>query len=248
MDDIITILILSILAGLATGVGGLIAVVKRPGEKVFGFLMGFTAGVMLTLSFLGLVAEAWEDAGFLATTVFFAIGALLMFTLDVFIPHMRFSVKEGVILNPVLFKTGMLIAIGITLHNIPEGISLGAGYIHLPSFGIVIAVAIALHNIPEGIATALPIYASGASRLSAFKIALFSGLAEPIGAIAAALFLKSFESLVPAALAFAAGVMVFITLDELIPTAHKHGHEHSIALGIIAGMILMFLLLGIFSI
>lgn len=248
MTNLINILILSILAGLATGIGGLIAVVKRPGEKVFGFSMGFTAGVMVTISFLVLVSESWKDVGFLMTTAGFTVGALLMFSLDFFIPHIRFSTKEKGLLDPRLFRTAVLIAIGITLHNIPEGISVGAGYLRLPSLGMVIAIAIALHNIPEGIAIALPIYASGASRLSAFKIALFSGLAEPIGAFGAALFLKSSQSLVPAALAFAAGVMIFITLDELIPTAHKHGHQHFIALGIITGISLMFLLLGIFNI
>jgi len=245
MTDLIKILIFSTLAGLATGIGGLIAIIKKPGEKLFGFLMGFAAGVMITLSFLGLILEAWSNIGFLITAVGFITGALLMFSLDFFLPHIHFSIEETGLLKPGLFKTGVLMAIGITLHNIPEGISIGAGYLHLPSLGIVIAIAIALHNLPEGIATALPIYKSGASRFYAFKIALLSGLVEPIGAIIAALFLKSFKSLIPIALAFAAGVMIFITLDELIPAAHKHGHEHFTALGIITGTTLMFLLLNI---
>jgi len=248
MTYLTDILILAGLAGLATGIGGAIAVIKRPGERIFGFLMGFAAGVMIALSFLGMVAEAWKSTGFLMTTLAFTIGAFLMFSLDILIPHIRFSVKETSLLKPELFTTGILIAIGITLHNIPEGISVGAGYLHSPGFGVLLAIAIALHNIPEGIATALPIYASGASRLSALKITLFSGLMEPVGALVAALFLTSFQSLIPVTLAFAAGVMIFITLDELIPTAHKYGHEHFTALGIITGTIFMFLLLGIFNI
>jgi ZIP family zinc transporter len=145
-------------------------------------------------------------------------------------------------------NSGILIAIGITIHNIPEGIAVGAGYMHTPSFGIFIAIAILLHNIPEGIATALPLCTSGICRWDSFRVAFLSGLAEPLGALAAALFLTSFQSLIPAALAFAGGVMVFITLDELIPAAREHGHHHTTAIGIILGAIFVFLLSGLFKI
>ena len=135
----------------------------------------------------------------------------------------------------------MLLAVGITIHNLPEGIAVGAGYMHAPQFGILIALAIMLHNIPEGIATALPLSNSGMGKWKAVRVALFSGLVEPIGAVVAALFLNTFGALVPAALAFAGGVMMFITLDELIPTAREHGHQHSTAVGIIFGSLFVFL-------
>jgi len=247
-SELINIVILSTLAGLATGLGGLLAVIKRPGKKLFGFLTGFAAGVMIVISFMGLVFEAWKDIGYLKATAGFAAGAIVMFLLDVYIPHIHFSTKETGKVNKKLLKTGILIALGITLHNIPEGISVGAGYIHLPEFGVLIAIAIALHNIPEGIATALPIYMSGASRATAVNIAFFSGMVEPIGALFAGLFLTNYQSSASIALAFAAGVMVFITLDELIPSTIKGSHEHATALGIIAGTISTFLLLGIFHI
>jgi ZIP family zinc transporter len=109
-------------------------------------------------------------------------------------------------------------------------------------------MAILLHNIPEGIATALPLCKSGVSRWNSFKVAFFSGLVEPVGALLAALFLVSFQALIPGALAFAAGVMVFITLDELIPAAREHGHQHYTAMGIISGSIFVFLLSGIFGV
>lgn len=118
----------------------------------------------------------------------------------------------------------------------------------MPSFGLFIAAAILLHNIPEGIATALPLYSSGMAKRDSFLVAFASGLVEPIGALAAALFLKSFAWFVPAALAFAGGVMMFITLDELIPVAREHGHQHYTAVGIVLGSILVFLLSGIFGI
>lgn len=248
MSSLINILILSLLAGLATGIGGLCVIFKRPSAKLFGFLIGFSAGVMLVIALFGLMKEAWENAGFLTAVLGFAVGTLAMFALDVTLPHIHFAIKEKGLLDPKLFTTGMLIALGIALHNFPEGISIGASYLYSPKFGLLIAIAIALHNIPEGIAVALPIYKSGASKLTSFKIALFSGLMEPVGAMVAALFLIKFNFLIPICLAFAAGVMVFITLDELIPLARKYGHEHFTALGIILGLISMFLLSGIFNI
>ncbi|MBN1438677.1 MAG: ZIP family metal transporter [Anaerolineales bacterium] len=293
--------LLSLVAGLGTGLGGLIAILRRPGRRAFGFLMGMTAGVMISLAFMELVAEAWALQGFLTATVGFAAGAFAMFGLDIMLPHMRFGEIEtsapsrdcgdpsgppsgqaaapdsddgspafsvrgrgrgwrrgrhfrprlGVPASeadPGLLKTGALLAIGITVHNIPEGIAVGAGYVHLPAFGVFIALAILLHNIPEGIATALPLCQGGLHRWDALRVSVLSGLAEPVGALAAALFLKSFEVLIPGALAFAGGVMMFITLDELIPAAREYGHQHFVALGIIIGSIFVFLLSGLLGV
>lgn len=245
MNELISILILSTLAGSATAFGGLVVLIRKPGKNLFSFLIGLAAGVMLTLSFVELVAKAWNSVGFFLTTIGFAFGSLFMFFLDFLLPHMRFSIKEEGLLDEKLFKAGMLIVIGVTIHNLPEGIVVGAGFMHLPSFGILIALAIALHNIPEGIATALPLYVSGVSRLKCIKFTFLSGMAEPIGAVIAFLFLQVFHQLIAVSLAFAAGVMVFITIDELIPMAQKEGHAMQTSLGIIFGTITMFLLSGI---
>jgi ZIP family zinc transporter len=244
---------------------------------MFGFLMGVTAGVMICLSFLELVNEAWELAGYWTATIGFTAGAVFMLLIDMLIPHVRFGEEEvrgldqqvqparpiflhhgrrrfgrmrrhSEITDLHLWQSGLLIAIGITIHNIPEGIAVGAGYMHSPKFGLFIAMAILLHNIPEGIAAALPLCSSGVCRWDSFRVALFSGLVEPIGALAAALFLTSFQEMVPGALAFAGGVMVFITLDELIPIAREHGHQHYTAMGIISGSVFVFLLSGIFGV
>jgi ZIP family zinc transporter len=240
----LNIVLLSLLAGLGTGLGGLIAVIRKPGRRSFGFLMGFAAGVMLTLSFVELVAEAWELSGYLVATVGFGLGAFFMLLIDVITPHIRFGEAETDSANSRLLRTGMLMAIGISIHNIPEGTAIGAGYMHQPEFGIFIALAVALHNIPEGIATALPLCKGGVCRRDSFNIAFLSGLVEPIGALATAFLLRSFTHLVPVALAFAGGVMVFLTLDELLPTAREHGHQHFTAIGIILGAIFVFLLSG----
>ena len=278
MNIVINIFLLSLIAGLGTGLGGLLAVIRKPGKRLFGFLMGITAGVMITLSFLELVNEAWELQGFETATIGFGAGAIFMFLIDIMIPHVRFgepevhssiqSMQQPVtsdsrpgrhrfrrsrqieagIIDPGLLRSGILIAIGITIHNLPEGIAVGAGYMHTPQFGFFIAFAIMLHNIPEGIATALPLCKGGVCRWEAFRVAFLSGLAEPIGALVAALFLASFQECVPGALAFAGGVMVFITLDELVPIAREYGHQHFTSMGIITGAIFVFLLSGIFGV
>lgn len=277
LSPLLNILLLSLMASLGTGLGGLIAVIHKPGRRSYGLLMGITAGVMICLSFLELVNQAWELAGPITATVGFGIGSIFMFLLDHFAPHIRFGEKEipgnqtlttvndldelrprryrfgrrrhqDQVLDRKLVNTGLLLAVGITLHNLPEGIAVGAGYLHNPQFGLFIAVAILLHNIPEGIATALPLCKGGVCRRDAFTVALLSGFAEPVGALLASLFLVSFQSLVPGALAFAGGVMVFITLDELIPTAREFGHEHFTAIGIIIGSLFVFILSGIFGV
>ena len=168
-----------------------------------------------------------------------------MFFLDFALPHKHFSVYEKGVIDGRFLKSGTLIAIGISLHNFPEGIAVASGYSYLPRLGLVIAIAMALHNIPEGMAISLPVYMGGASKLAAFRLALVSGLMEPLGALVATMFLESFSNLVPFGLAFAGGVMVFVTLDELIPVAHEHGHEHFTSLGVIMGCIAAFMLLGI---
>ncbi len=277
LPPILSILILSLLASLGTGLGGLLVLIRKPGRRSFGFLMGFTAGVMISLSFLELVNEAWQLGGPWTATLGFGAGAIFMFLLDFYIPHIRFGEKEthvqidkktrprfpliqhgsrrygrliheSQIVDRKLLNTGVLLAIGITLHNLPEGIAVGAGYMHTPQFGLFIAIAILLHNIPEGIATALPLYQSGVSKWKAFRVALLSGLAEPVGALFAAVFLSLCRALVPFSLALAGGVMMFITLDELIPTAREHGHQHTTALGIIIGSLFVFVLSGLFGI
>jgi ZIP family zinc transporter len=130
-------------------------------------------------------------------------------------------------------------AIGISVRNIPEGAVVGAGYLHQPKLGAFIALVIALHNIPEGIATGLPLCRSGICRADAFWRALLSGMVEPVGALVAALVLTTYGQLILAALAFAAGVMVFLTLDELVPAARAEGHEQFTAIGIVLGAVFL---------
>jgi ZIP family zinc transporter len=282
LHPLVNILLLSLMASLGTGLGGLIAIIRKPGRRSYGFLMGITAGVMICLAFLELVQKSIEMSDWVTATIGFGLGAVFMLALDFYAPHIRFGEREirqeqvdmedaymeeeckcnggqrrrrrkflnraGGDLDRSLVNTGLLLAIGITIHNLPEGIAVGAGYLHNPQFGLFIAVAILLHNIPEGIATALPLCKAGICKRDALKVAFLSGLAEPAGALLTSMFLVRFTILLPGALAFAGGVMVFITLDELIPTARKYGNENYTALGIIAGSMFVFILTGIFGI
>ena len=203
--------------------------------------IGFASGVMLTLAFAFLLPEAITINYWLGIIGFIS-GALFILILDAVLPHIEFSVFEKGIIDKKMFRSASLIAIGMALHNMPEGFAVSAGFYHLPIFGLTVALAIALHNIPEGIVISLPIISAGGTRKKAFFISLLSGLSEPIGAAIGVLLLSFVLDLVPIALAFAAGVMVYLTVDELLPLARQYGHSHKMGLGIIIGCLVAMLI------
>ena len=143
--------------------------------------------------------------------------------------------------NVKLLKTGILTALAITIHNFPEGIASFASALKEPSLGIAIAIAIAIHNIPEGIAVSIPIYCATGNRKKAFLLSLVSGLSEPLGAIVGYLILQPILNDLVFGILFAAvaGIMVYISFDELLPTAEEYGEHHLSILGLISGMVLM---------
>jgi ZIP family zinc transporter len=135
LSDLVDIMILSGLAGLATGLGGLIAVIRRPGRKTLGFLMGLAAGIMMMLSFLELMSEALKISGLFLVAAGFTTGSILMFSLDFVLPHKYFAVDEKGLLDGRPLKKSAMIAIGISLHNFPEGIAVALGYSFTPRLG-----------------------------------------------------------------------------------------------------------------
>ena len=241
----LNIFLLSLLAGLATALGGLIGIsVKRLSSKALGFALGFSGGVMIVIAFMSLLFRALELGTYLTVIVSFMTGAVIMMLLDVLIPH-QYLFKETGIEDKKKFrliKLGILVSLGIALHNFPEGAVVGIGYTVLPAFGIMLALAIAIHNIPEGIAVAVPLRAGGMKKRKVFLITLLSGLTEPIGAVIAVLFLTAIPGILPLALAFTGGIMVYLTIDELIPVAKQYGHTHAVSIGIILGMALAMIL------
>lgn len=238
-------LILSTLAGLSTVLGGLLGIIARkPGPRFMALTLGFSAGVMIHVSFVELLQAGVEATGFAQAHIAFFLGIATMFAIDFLIPHDYMAEHHQTGTTPgtnSLMKTGLFVALGIGIHNFPEGMASFVGALQDPSLGISIAVAVAIHNIPEGVAVAAPIMAATGSRKKALGWSTLSGLAEPIGAGIAALVLLPFltETLLGYVLAVVAGIMVFISLDELIPVSRSFGHEHLSILGVVLGMLVM---------
>ncbi|MFA6549185.1 MAG: zinc transporter ZupT [Candidatus Margulisiibacteriota bacterium] len=236
-------ILLSFIAGLSTAIGGLLAfVIKKPTNRFLAISLGFSAGVMIFVSFVELLQTGIASVGFGRACLAFFFGMLIMFVIDVLIPHKYMAEgEEGVKGKRDLSRVGFLIAMGIAIHNLPEGLVIFAGTVHSLQLGITIAIAIALHNIPEGIAVAVPIFAATRNRFKAFSWAFWSGMIEPLETLLAVVFLMPFLSnvVVGMMLAMVAGIMVFISIDELVPVSQSYGEGHLSILGLVAGMVAM---------
>lgn len=258
-------LLLTVIAGLATGLGGLaVFLTNRTNGSFLALSLGFSAGVMLYVSFVEILAEAsdllsaaWGPSrGTWGMVGGFFAGIAVIAVIDRLVPHEAnpheftyqpgdaAAVGAGSAAAPVdsrLLRTGMLTALAIAIHNFPEGFATFASALGDPSVAIAITVAIALHNIPEGIAVAVPVFQATGSRARAVGLSFLSGLAEPLGAVIGFLLLRPFltDALFGAVLAGVAGIMVFISLDKLLPTAEKYGGHHLCVYGVVAGMAVM---------
>lgn len=248
---------LTVLAGLSTGIGSAIACfAHRTNISILSATLGFSAGVMIYVSFVELLSTSllYTAAqygrpldGWLSVGGFFG-GMFMIMMIDYTVPvhenpHIAHLPQEMAqrIDTSALGRTGMLTALAIGIHNFPEGVATFMASVNNPTLGLTIAIAIALHNIPEGISVAVPIYYATGSRQRAFWYSFLSGLAEPLGAIAAFLVLKPFlnQGVMGVVLAAVAGIMVFISLDQLIPNAKKYDTGHQAVYGLIAGMAVM---------
>lgn len=253
---------LTLFAGLSTGIGSALAFfTKRTNTKFLSLALGFSAGVMIYVSMIEIFVKAKQSLvlslgnvfGAWATVGGFFAGMLFIALIDRFVPthenpHECRSVEE---MNEQklsnknnrkkLMRMGLFTAFVIAVHNFPEGLATFTAAIKDPTLGIAIAVAIAIHNIPEGIAVSIPVYYATGDKKKAFKLSFLSGLSEPIGALIGYIFLfRFFNDLVFGLLfAFVAGIMVFISLDELLPTAREYGEAHLAIYGLILGMMVM---------
>ena len=236
-------LLLTFLAGIATGIGSLISLfIKKLKKSYLCFSLGFSAGVMIYVSFAELLSSAIADIGFLIGNIAFFVGIIFIMLIDFIIPHDY--IEEHVKVdkrNKKLMMAGLFTALGIAIHNFPEGLAVFMSSLKDINLGIPLAFAIAVHNIPEGIAVSMPIFYATKSRVKAFWYSFFSGIAEPIGAIIGFLILMPFltPTVLSFMLAFVAGIMVFISFDELLPLSFEHGEGHISILGIIVGMLIM---------
>jgi len=237
-------LLLSAGAGLSTTFGSLLGlVVRKPGPRFMGFTLGFSAGVMISVSFIELLPASIESVGFASAHLGFFLGMVSFFLIDFLVPHEYMGQHARPENEPAnrLMRTGLLVALGIGIHNFPEGVATFAGALKDVHLGIAVAVAIAIHNIPEGLAVSVPIYVATGSRGKAFLWSFLSGVSEPVGAVFAALLLLPFltATVLGWVIAAVAGIMVCISLDELIPAAKSFRTEHIPIAGVIAGMVVM---------
>jgi ZIP family zinc transporter len=263
--------ILTLVAGLATGLGGvMIMVVKKFSPKVLSAALGFSAGVMILISFVEMFPEARESLsgqygekmGLFYALVTFFCGMGFIALIDYLVPseenphevndltvevhnkavgifnEEKGSTGDNVKSNRKLLRVGLFSAIVIAIHNFPEGLATFVSAMDNITLGVSIAFAIALHNIPEGIAIAIPIYYATGSKVKAIRSATLSGLAEPIGGLVGFALLSQLfhESVMGFVLAAVAGIMVYISLDELLPTAENYGEHHVAIGGVVAGM------------
>lgn len=253
---------LTTIAGLATGIGGLLAFFSRPGKDNGRFLsasLGFYGGVMVFISLAELMPEArhalvgeyGSPHGGLLAMLALAAGMVITAVIDKMIPEVEnpHHVRSEEEFNHAgdasederrkLGRSGLMFALAIGIHNFPEGLATFAGGLSGMDVALPLTCAIALHNIPEGIAIAVPIFYATGNRKKAFMYSLFSGLAEPVGALIGFLILMPFLSATLLAILFAivAGIMIYITFDELLPMAETYGQHHIVLAGLLLGML-----------
>ncbi len=244
-ERVISALTLTAFAGMATAIGAVLGLaVRKPGPKFMAFTLGLSAGVMLWVSFMELVPLGAQKAGGANAYMAFFAGMIVYFLIDLLIPHDYIgqhdhpdSMKNKLNLE----RTGLLMAVGIGIHNFPEGMATFAGALEDYRLGAAIAVAVAIHNIPEGLAITVPVYEATGSRRKAFLWSFYSGLFEPLGALIAAVALMPLltTAALGIMLAAVAGIMTAISVDEIVPVAKSYESEHAPIFGIIAGMAVM---------
>tara|TARA_B100000575_G_scaffold70812_1_gene55093 strand:- start:254 stop:1069 length:816 start_codon:yes stop_codon:yes gene_type:complete len=230
----------------------LVFFIKKLNRMVLDGLLGFTGGVMVAASFWSLLAPGIEMSpgdGFLKVlpaSIGFALGALFIFLLDKILPHIHINFKDSEGIKTPWHKTTLLV-LAITLHNIPEGLAVGVLFggvtLGLPeatiSGAVVLALGIGIQNFPEGIAVSMPMRRLGASRIKSFWYGQLSAIVEPLAAVLGAFAVTFFSPLLPYALSFAAGAMIFVVIEEVIPEAQQDKYTDFAAMGFILGFIVM---------
>ncbi|MDZ5783598.1 zinc transporter ZupT [Marinococcus luteus] len=265
--NVIYAFLLTLGAGLATGIGSILAFfTSTTNTRFLAFSLGFSGGVMIYVSMVeiffkaqeSLVGALGEVGGQWLTVGGFFGGMIFIAAIDRLVPQkgnphevkrvedMHMSKEE--LERQGLMKMGTFTALAIAIHNFPEGIATFTSALNDPGLGLAIALAIAIHNIPEGVAVSVPIYFATGSKRKAFRLSFLSGLSEPAGAILAFLILMPFltDTLFGIIFAAVAGIMVFISLDELLPAAKKYDETHVSIYGVVSGMAVMALSLLLF--
>jgi ZIP family zinc transporter len=241
MSSITTaVLLLSLLSILTTAVGVALALRLRENARAIAAGIGFSAGIMILVSVLELIPEATAVMGFRATLTSAALGAAALWVMHLILPHSHLF-PETALVNRALFRAAYLVAFGLILHDVPEGFAMANAYVASPALGVLVSVAIALHNLPEEFAMSVPA-AMLRSRRFLYGAAALSALAEPLGAIIGLVAVGLAPALNAHFMAFAAGAMVFVSIHELIPMARRYRHLGLFAGGMLASILVYWLL------
>lgn len=262
MDTVVVIssLAVTLIAGLSTGIGGVMSMFqKRSSSRFLAVSLGFSAGVMVYLSFMEILPEGLHyllqtfepKTASIVNIASFFLGIVVIALIDRFVPSADNPHEIPDVQNLMtvhhdehhagLLRTGFLTAVAIAVHNIPEGLATFTSFMADARLGLSIAVAIAIHNIPEGIAVAVPIYFATGKRRRALAVSLLSGLSEMIGALLGLALFSFFPTSLMLGLVMAstAGIMIYISFDELLPTAERYGEHHLAIYGVLSGMAVM---------
>ncbi len=257
-ENVLYAFALTLIAGLATGIGSLISLfTKRTNTRFLSCALGFSSGVMLYISFMEILPKAQEylvsefsHSGTWFCVASFFVGMALIMIIDNLIPSPEsdLTASKSGHRDAELQRMGMFMAFAIAIHNFPEGLATFTSTLDNVSLGAAIAVAISIHNIPEGIVTSVPIFYATGNKRKAFTVSLLSGLTEPVGALLGYLILRPFLGNVAYGIIFAliSGIMVYISIEELIPMAREYDKGNSMILGVIAGMTVMAISLILF--
>jgi ZIP family zinc transporter len=249
---VLVALAVTLAAGLATGLGGLLVVFARgPNPRLLAFGLAFAGGAMVYVSLTEIFSKSVASftlaydvrLGFTYATFAFLAGVLLIMGIDMAVPNPHDTLAAD---DPELRehnreyikRVGLMTAVAITAHNFPEGLATFFATLGNPAVGLPLALAIAIHNIPEGIAIAIPVYFATGNKGYALGASLASGLAEPVGAIIGFGLLSSFlnDAVFGAVFGVIAGVMVFLAIDELLPAAKRYAKGHETVYGLVSGM------------
>ena len=233
-------ILISTAAGLATGLGAIpVILFKNIPENIHDALLGFAAGIMLAAASFSLLVPALEMGSLAEVLLGLAAASAFVFGIEKLIPHLHphFGKKAPADMG---LEKGLLMAVAVTLHNFPEGLAVGVGLASgTDNIGVLLALAIAAQNIPEGLAVAAPIADSGLSWFKVLGLTLLSGLAEPIAAVVGMTLCAFSQSVLPFGLAFAAGAMIYVVSDQIIPECHSNGNETQATFGVLTGIIAM---------
>jgi len=236
-DVYIAVILLSFLSALTTLVGVGLALYFKNKEKGIAIGIGFSAGIMLFISFFELLPESAAASSFISMLVSLILGIFFIFSLNFIIPHIHYFKEKGAISLHV--KAAYLVAFGLILHDFPEGFAMANSYIYAPGLGMLVAASIAIHNIPEEFAMAVPLIVAK-RRKSLFNLAILSALAEPLGAGFGLLAVSIAPTFNPFFMAFAAGAMIFISIHELYPMAKRYKKLPYFGIGIILSLFVYF--------